>query len=222
MDQRWVPSKKLVQLRSTTTFCWSTMERLGARVTGGENFQELGLRTSHFFHNQASLIQKNPSIWKKQQATCNLVIQTKQPAGFLAFFLARARLVSTIPCSFQVGFFFPTTYKFMPKMSIISRHPCRSWEWTFGSYGPALSRNVSCESREKLQTCNGRFITVLLAPGARVRPSTNNWVSYQPTIGYLTNYQPTIGYLTNQLLGILPTIYWLGILPPTTIKQQAN
>ena len=28
-------------------------------------------------------------------------------------------------------------------MSIISRHPCRSWEWTFGSYGPALSRN--CE-----------------------------------------------------------------------------
>ena len=144
MNQRWVPSKKVVQLRSTTTFCWSTMERLGARVTGGENFQELGLRTYHFFHNQTSLIQKNPSIWTQQQATCNLVIQKKQPAGFLAFFLARARLVSTIPCSFQVGFF-------SPRMSIISRHPCRSWEWTFGSYGPALSRNVSCESWEKLQ-----------------------------------------------------------------------
>ena len=26
---------------------------------------------------------------------------------------------------------------------------------------------------------------VYLAPGARVRPSTNHWVSYQPTIGYL-------------------------------------
>ena len=29
--------------------------------------------------------------------------------------------------------------------------------------------------------------TVYLAPGARVRPSTKHWVSYQPTIGYLTN-----------------------------------
>ena len=36
---------------------------------------------------------------------------------------------------------------------------------------------------------------VYLPPGARVRPPTNYWVSYQPTIGYLTN----------QLLGILPT-----------------
>ena len=36
---------------------------------------------------------------------------------------------------------------------------------------------------------------VFVVPGARVRPSTNHWVSYQPTIGYLTN----------QLLGILPT-----------------
>ena len=36
---------------------------------------------------------------------------------------------------------------------------------------------------------------VNIAPGARVRPSTNHWVSYQPTSGYLTN----------QLLGILPT-----------------
>ena len=36
---------------------------------------------------------------------------------------------------------------------------------------------------------------VVGAPGARVRPSTNHWVSYQPTSGYLTN----------QLLGILPT-----------------
>ena len=35
----------------------------------------------------------------------------------------------------------------------------------------------------------------ILAPGARVRPSTNHWASYQPTIGHLTN----------QLLGILPT-----------------
>ena len=33
---------------------------------------------------------------------------------------------------------------------------------------------------------------VMFAPGARVRPSTNHWVSYQPTIGNLTN----------QLLGI--------------------
>ena len=36
---------------------------------------------------------------------------------------------------------------------------------------------------------------VELAPGARVRPSTNHWVSYQPTIGHFTN----------QLLGVLPT-----------------
>ena len=28
---------------------------------------------------------------------------------------------------------------------------------------------------------------VVGAPGARVRPSTNHWVSYQPTSGYLTN-----------------------------------
>ena len=61
-----------------------------------------------------------------------------------------------------------------------------------------------------------------LPPGARVRPPTNYWVSYQPTIGYLTNqllgilptnycvsYQPTIGYLTNQL-----TTFLLSIFPP--------
>ena len=29
---------------------------------------------------------------------------------------------------------------------------------------------------------------VLVPPGARVRPLTNYWVSYQPTIGYLTNF----------------------------------
>ena len=63
---------------------------------------------------------------------------------------------------------------------------------------------------------------VTLPPGARVRPSTNHWVSYQPTIGYLTNqllgilptnywvsYQPTIGCLTNQL-----TTFLLSIFPP--------
>ena len=63
---------------------------------------------------------------------------------------------------------------------------------------------------------------VYLPPGARVRPSTNHWVSYQPTIGYLTNqllgilptnywvsYQPTIGCLTNQL-----TTFLLSIFPP--------
>ena len=69
-----------------------------------------------------------------------------------------------------------------------------------------------------------------LVPGARVRPPTNYWVSYQPTIGYLTNqllgilptnywvsYQPTIGYLTNQLLGILPTNYWVSYQPTYNI-----
>ena len=59
---------------------------------------------------------------------------------------------------------------------------------------------------------------VQVPPGARVRPPTNYWVSYQPTIGYLTNqllnnywvsYQPTIGYLTNQL-----TTFLLSIFPP--------
>ena len=41
--------------------------------------------------------------------------------------------------------------------------------------------------------------SVFFAPGARVRPSTNHWVSYQPTIGYLTNQLYT-GYLTNRWL----------------------
>ena len=63
---------------------------------------------------------------------------------------------------------------------------------------------------------------VEIPPGARVRPPTNYWVSYQPTIGYLTNqllgilptnywvsYQPTIGCLTNQL-----TTFLLSIFPP--------
>ena len=48
---------------------------------------------------------------------------------------------------------------------------------------------------------------VYLVPGARVRPSTNHWVSYQPTIGYLTN----------QLLGILPTNYWVSYQPTYNI-----
>ena len=39
---------------------------------------------------------------------------------------------------------------------------------------------------------------VYLPPGARVRPPTNYWVSYQPTIGYLTNQ------LTTFLLSIFP------------------
>ena len=64
--------------------------------------------------------------------------------------------------------------------------------------------------------------SVHLPPGARVRPPTNYWVSYQPTIGHLTNqllgilptnywvfYQPTIGYLTNQL-----TTFLLSMFPP--------
>ena len=46
-------------------------------------------------------------------------------------------------------------------------------------------------------------LIVTLVPGARVRPPTNYWVSYQPTIGYLTN----------QLLGILPTSYWVCYQP---------
>ena len=59
----------------------------------------------------------------------------------------------------------------------------------------------------RLDTCR-----VKVPPGARVRPRTNYWVSYQPT-----NYWV---YHPNQLLGILPTNYWvyltnqlLGILP---------
>ena len=39
---------------------------------------------------------------------------------------------------------------------------------------------------------------VIVPPGARVRPPTNYWVSYQPTIGYLTNQ------LTTFLLSIFP------------------
>ncbi len=46
-----------------------------------------------------------------------------------------------------------------------------------------------------------------IVPGARVRPSTNHWVSYQPTIGYLTN----------QLLGISPTNYWVSYQPTYNI-----
>ena len=50
-------------------------------------------------------------------------------------------------------------------------------------------------------------VIVLVVPGARVRPSTNHWVFYQPTIGYLTN----------QLLGILPTNYWVSYQPTYNI-----
>ena len=53
----------------------------------------------------------------------------------------------------------------------------------------------------------GSMGLVYLVPGARVRPSTNHWVSYQPTIGYLTN----------QLLGILPTNYWVSYQPTYNI-----
>ena len=51
-------------------------------------------------------------------------------------------------------------------------------------------------------------VTVSLPPGARVRPPTNYWVSYQPTIGYLTN---------QLLLGILPTNYWVSYQPTYNI-----
>lgn len=68
----------------------------------------VGPKNFPLFSQHTSLIPKKKRPFeKKQQATCNLVIQKKQPAGFLAFFLARARLVSAIPCSFQVGFFSP-------------------------------------------------------------------------------------------------------------------
>ena len=72
-------------------------------------------------------------------------------------------------------------------------------------FNAQLNRHGSVNITVRPMDPNG--MGVMFAPGARVRPSTNNWVSYQPTIGYLTNYQPTIGYLTNQLLGILPTNY---------------
>ena len=71
-----------------------------------------------------------------------------------------------------------------------------------------------------------------IVPGARVRPPTNYWVSYQPTIGYLTNqllgilptnywvsvsYQPAIGYLTNQF-----TTFLLSIFPPPLATHAFN
>ena len=66
-----------------------------------------------------------------------------------------------------------------------------------------LHRLKRC-SRPKLLTS---YIVVYLPPGARVRPPTNYWVSYQLTIRYLTN----------QLLGILPTNYWVSYQPTYNI-----
>ena len=57
---------------------------------------------------------------------------------------------------------------------------------------PCKSLNIQISN----MYCNSvEYDKVKIPPGARVRPPTNYWVSYQPTIGYLTN----------QLLGILPT-----------------
>ena len=59
----------------------------------------------------------------------------------------------------------------------------------------------------RLQAIQAISLKLNIPPGARVRPPTNYWVSYQPTIGYLTN----------QLLGILPTNYWVSYQPTYNI-----
>ena len=56
---------------------------------------------------------------------------------------------------------------------------------------------------------------VYLAPGARVRPSTNHWVSYQPTIGYLTNQQ--LGILPTDGLVYLDAWRWCGLKHTTNL-----
>ena len=66
-----------------------------------------------------------------------------------------------------------------------------------------------------LWTSSKRSKSKLVAPGARVRPSTNNW-GFLPTklLGILPTTNQLLGILPIKLLGLLPTNYWLGILPP--------
>ena len=53
-----------------------------------------------------------------------------------------------------------------------------------------------------------------------VEKSTNpydpwDWCIYRQALGFA--HPPTIGYLTNQLLGILPTNYWVSYQPTYNI-----
>ena len=117
-----------------------------------------------------------------------------------------------------------------PTPETTKRSPSSLWHW--GGWCETLQRLSSLDSVKLDLYINMNIrimyalINVYIPPGARVRPPTNYWVSYQPTIGYLTNQllgilptnywvsdQPTIGYLTNQLLGILPTNYWVSDQP---------
>ena len=81
-----------------------------------------------------------------------------------------------------------------PNTAPATQKECHDWSASH------MKRQLQCAERQaspcnltKYCACHAKGITVLLAPGARVRPFTNHWVSYQPTIWHLTN----------QLLGIL-------------------
>ena len=68
------------------------------------------------------------------------------------------------------------------------RTPCQAKK--FVTVGSLFTLNLWQEiqlSNEQTLVVKGIQGMVILAPGARVRPSTNHWVSYQPTIGYLTD-----------------------------------
>ena len=81
------------------------------------------------------------------------------------------------------------------------------WSWTIMII-KIIIQNKYSQNSGKISP-----VVVIVPPGARVRPPTNYWVSYQPTIGYLTN-QPTIGYIipTNSWVSYQPTI---GYILPT-------
>ena len=72
---------------------------------------------------------------------------------------------------------------------------CKTPFWIKSVGCLSLPNSWFLEATTTISATTATIIRVIIPPGARVRPPTNYWASYQPTIGYLTN----------QLLGILPT-----------------
>jgi len=80
------------------------MERLGARVTGGENFQELGLRTSHFFTTNIS-DPKKTRPFEKTTGNLRFGDSKKATSRFFGFFLLQYALFQQSPAVFRLDFF---------------------------------------------------------------------------------------------------------------------
>ena len=118
-----------------------------------------------------------------------------------------------------------------------STHNLTHWSWTTspGHRSELENANLRASGNRRCGGCGGSgmervrgfifmerwgrkpIITmglVYLPAGARVRPPTNYWVSYQPTIGYLTNQ------LTTFLLSIFPPPPWQPMLLVIQVQVQ--